>query len=1003
LPGTRTAASAIAPILDMGPPGNPRAHLLRFQVEDIALPVTAGAALTIPLSIDGAACTLQLESHSLRGDGFRVLVQDDHGALQEAELPEVQTYRGEVEGLEGAGVAASVADGKLSAVILLDDGSRWYVEPMADPVASPPLGNPHMVYHSKDIVERPHRCGTDHRGGGAALAETGDVVAGPVGTMRICDIAFDADFEFYQANGSSVAQTIQDIENVLNGVSLIYESELNITYELTSIIVRSSAVDPYTSSDPTTLLLQLRNEWNNFRLNVHRDITHLMTGRDLNGAIIGAAYPNSMCEVCAGANGYGLSQSRFSVLMADRVFLTAHEIGHNWGAAHCDGQSDCGIMCSVIGGCAGTLTEFGSGSSAAIQATASTAPCLATLAPPLGFPVCETFGPVLNNATWSYNAASSVSTAASNPPSPPHALRIDNCCTGCSSAPDDIRTNFIDLAGESDVSLLYQSQHAGGVATNGSQLVIEYWSSSQWWVELNRITSNGVDQTVFEPWIHPLPANALHEQARIRFRLAGVSDQDVWYVDDVAVVNAPPESQTLFVRQGAPPSGGGSSWNDAYDDLQDALVVAACAGGISEEIWVASGTYKPDRGTGDRTASFRLLNDVAVLGGFSGTETEASERNPEANPTVLSGDIGVAGITSDDAYHVVMASGVGPTAILDGFHIVGGRATGAGSDSGGGGLRVVSSSPSIRSCMFGTNTANNGGGIYVGTNSIPRFTDCTLTENAAFSAGGGLYVALSGQPILERCRFMDNLAVTFGGGVHISSAGRADFVQSILAGNTGSSGGGIYVAQMGYLTLQNCTLSSNVASGSAGGIVNSTNATAILNSSILWGNRDSNGMVQSSQFAGSLPVINYTCIQGHTGSLGGVGNIGDDPLFVDADGADDVPGTVDDELQLAPASPAINSGDPAADTALLGPVDLDRNPRIQCGRVDMGALEVQFGLGDYNCDGSVNLLDFADWPTCMTGPGETFSLPACAAFDFNSDSHVDLRDFAGFQLGFPDP
>lgn len=1008
LTGIRSSPAASAPNPGWEQERDPRAQLLRFQVEDILIPSTAGAGLTVPLSLDGAQYALHLETHSLRADDFRVLVQDDLGGLREAALPNARTYRGEVEGLSGARVAATAADGRLSAVILLDDGSRWYVEPLTDTVSPGTQGIPHIVYHSKDVAEQPHKCGAgDNAGLSNTAAVSDDVVAGPGGTIRICDIAFDADFEFFQANGSSVSQTVHDIENVLNGVSLVYERELNITYELTTIVVRTNAVDPYSSTDPTTLLGQFRSEWNVHMLNVHRDIAHLMTGKDLDSTFIGNSYVNHMCETCGGY-GYGLSQSRFSVLMADRVCLTAHELGHNWGACHCDQPNctgggidpDCGVMCSMLGGCAGTCESFGARSLATINATASTAPCLATLAPPLQFPLCETFESGLNNATWSYNAASDISTNASNPPSPPHALQIDNCCTGCASAPDEIRTNFIPLAGVGEASLLYHTQHAGGFLSTGSQLVVEYWSNGQSWIELNRVVSDGFDQTIFDSWVHQLPADALHEQARVRFRLVGVSGANLWYVDDVAVVRAPPAAHILFVRQTAVPNGGGTSWNDAYRDLQDALVVAACAGGVVKEIWVSAGTYKPDRGTGDRSATFRLLNGVAILGGFAGTEMDASERRPEINPTVLSGDLGIVGITSDDAYHVVTGNATDPTAVLDGFTISGGRATLPPGD-GGGGLRIVGGSPTITNCVFSTNTGNKGGGIYVGTNSTPRLFDCTIVDNAAFSSGGGLYVAAGGQPYFARCRFLGNIASAFGGGIH-NNNGRVDLINTVLSGNTASSSGGGIYNQLGTSTLQNCTLSGNTATVSVGGILNS-NGTAVVSNSILWGNNDSGGSLQSSQIDGSLPVLNYSCVMGLTGSLGGVGNIGDDPLFVDADGADDVPGTVDDKLQLTPDSPAVNSGDPAADPALLGPTDLDGHPRILCGRVDMGAFELEFAVGDYNCDRTVNLLDFADWSACMTGPVGALFPPSCAAFDFNVDSHVDLRDFAEFQRVFSSP
>lgn len=64
----------------------------------------------------------------------------------------------------------------------------------------------------------------------------------------------------------------------------------------------------------------------------------------------------------------------------------------------------------------------------------------------------------------------------------------------------------------------------------------------------------------------------------------------------------------------------------------------------------------------------------------------------------------------------------------------------------------------------------------------------------------------------------------------------------------------------------------------------------------------------------------------------------------------------------------------------------------------MGAYE--FGIGDYDCDQDVDLLDFADWVDCMTGPDSGPYLDGCEAFHFDCDADVDLTDFAGFQAVF---
>ena len=71
-------------------------------------------------------------------------------------------------------------------------------------------------------------------------------------------------------------------------------------------------------------LEQFTDEWNSNQGAIVRDVAHLMTGKNLDGNVVGIAYLTKVCL----ANSYGLSQSRFSVSMPNRVALTAHELGH---------------------------------------------------------------------------------------------------------------------------------------------------------------------------------------------------------------------------------------------------------------------------------------------------------------------------------------------------------------------------------------------------------------------------------------------------------------------------------------------------------------------------------------------------------------------------------------------------------------------------------------------------------------------------------------------------
>ncbi len=127
-------------------------------------------------------------------------------------------------------------------------------------------------------------------------------------------------------------------------------------------------------------------------------------------------------------------------------------------------------------------------------------------------------------------------------------------------------------------------------------------------------------------------------------------------------------STIRYVKWDAGGANNGSSWTNAYTDVQSAL--SATSSG--DEIWLAAGTYKPTNTT-DRTISFALEDGVSIYGGFAGTETVRTQRDILTNVTILSGEIGVVG-TTDNSYHVVIGSGTNNSTMLDGVTITAGNA-----------------------------------------------------------------------------------------------------------------------------------------------------------------------------------------------------------------------------------------------------------------------------------------------------------------------------------------
>ncbi|MCH8967979.1 MAG: S8 family serine peptidase [Planctomycetes bacterium] len=377
----------------------------------------------------------------------------------------------------------------------------------------------------------------------------------------------------------------------------------------------------------------------------------------------------------------------------------------------------------------------------------------------------------------------------------------------------------------------------------------------------------------------------------------------------------------IYIDASASGMNNGSSWTHAFTSLRSALN-AASAG---DEIWVAAATYRPTSPGGDRTISFDLKDGVEVYGGFAGNETERDERDPAANVTVLSGDLngddGTSG-NAENSYHVVNATSTDGSAILDGFTITAGNAN--GSDTGtthetrGGGVYMDPGSPTLRNCLLAGNEAHNeagccasgnGGGLAAMNSSSPTLIDCRFVGNFAESTAGGMWAYNGSTPTLVDCDFIANTALIGGGIAFVSSSGgdvtgckfignsqtgngadggamknwlggsNPTVMNSLFVGNHAKTNGAAISNQSGSPTLMNCTIADNEAEQDAGGIYNHAGSNPNLVNTILWGNVDSGVSDEDAQitiFSGTVS-IEYSCVEGWTGGMGGDGNIGGDP------------------------------------------------------------------------------------------------------------------------------
>ncbi len=369
-------------------------------------------------------------------------------------------------------------------------------------------------------------------------------------------------------------------------------------------------------------------------------------------------------------------------------------------------------------------------------------------------------------------------------------------------------------------------------------------------------------------------------------------------------------SAIRYVNTGASGANDGSSWMNAYTEL--AVALSNAVGG--DEIWVAKGIYLPDYDsvskthTGNRDLRFVIKSMVAVYGGFDGTETQRHQRNWVVNRTILSGDVGTAGVASDNTRTLMASDGTVREVVLDGLVFANGRADnpaelGNGIVSGSGGALYlrIGGATEVRNCTFINNYAVYGGGIYV-----------------ASSSGAGLAVV--------QCLFAANSALYVGGAInHQSYTGTFVVRQSTLIGNSSSRGSAIGTNLAVTCFYYNNLIHSNSLTSTGWQTVETGNAPTAAGNVAQYAmpNATSGAQVVTDAKLGIMPSSG---MDGRWGTM-------DDVLVAALRG--DSPVLAAGQLAQVPVDTTDVDGDGNVTESV--PLDIVRNPRIRNSIVEAGA------------------------------------------------------------------
>jgi YD repeat-containing protein len=324
--------------------------------------------------------------------------------------------------------------------------------------------------------------------------------------------------------------------------------------------------------------------------------------------------------------------------------------------------------------------------------------------------------------------------------------------------------------------------------------------------------------------------------------------------------------------------------------------------------------------TGENANS--LLTGFTITNGFSnfskpnfgdGGGVFIGNASPTVTNNVITTNQGCAGAG-------ISLSFGGP--LIQGNTISNNSQAGCSGGTGGGGIGVRGGAPGAR--IIGNVIANN-----------------SMTGSGV--GGGGISLFAAGAPLIQDNVFSGNNGGGEGGGISIVNDASPQIVDNLFILNTASSGGGLWwlipTSTPGILLLNN-TIAGNTAAQGSGVFADGFDSNAVFQNNAMIGNSGVNA-VFCGNFNNTVPpnfVANDVFADGAapyggicTDQTGNNGNISADPLFVDPD--------VDD-YHLQPSSPAIDAGNNAAPIPLPDQ-DIDGNPRIVNGTVDIGAYEFQ--------------------------------------------------------------
>ena len=329
-------------------------EVIRMDPGDIEARVKVSNSLKVQLR--SGLFDFRIEQRNLLSPRYRAEVTGEDGVRRQLPPPPVTTYRGTaVVGQEVVQARFTITSDRFEGVVFTP-GDWHYIEPLRNYLPSAEAAELVVYRHSDVKPGQEWRCGASKLKRGIHQVDQAAVQAArDTTTTYTAEVATEADYEYVRALGGPNAAK-REIISILNQVEGVYETELKLKLEIVFQHAQDRRNDPYSGTDGSDLLDQFAEHWNANFFSEDYDLAHLWTGRDTlrgkEGNDIGGIARNfaDRGSVCyRRSSSYGLS--KLTSYSPYKFIISAHEIGHNFGANHPDEEEP------PIASCDGTIMQ----------------------------------------------------------------------------------------------------------------------------------------------------------------------------------------------------------------------------------------------------------------------------------------------------------------------------------------------------------------------------------------------------------------------------------------------------------------------------------------------------------------------------------------------------------------------------------------------------------------------------------------------------------------------